>query len=82
MEWALIALPAFTFALSTFALLICIRNELVLRARIRAVDAIFSSPDWRALHQLLLVERTYYAQLFDLRCWTFRQFFPELAERA
>lgn len=65
MGWAVIA---FVF----ISVLIIVRAELTYRHRIRAMGVDLSS---------YLKGPSYKAMMFDLRKWTFKQFYPQLAGR-
>jgi hypothetical protein len=54
-----------------------VRNELSYRHRIRRIDEIAASR--RNVVAALDAMPSYYSQFFDLRIWTYRQFFPEAA---
>lgn len=67
----------FVITLVPLLLLFFIRNEIVYRVRVRAIDVIFDHPDWMERRKILL-NPSYNAMLFDLTRWTFKQFYPGL----
>lgn len=67
-------------------ILLLVRNAIVYRASLKALDmvsamakmAIHEDQPWEWLYRRL-EENSYYLDVLDLRKWTFRQFFPWLA---
>lgn len=67
--------------LSAICLLLLVRNEIVYRIRLRALSAIFAREDWLQ-RSCRMDSPSYYAMVLDLTRWTFRSFYPDLAEGA
>lgn len=61
------------------AVLLLIRNELVYRYRIRAIDSLpIGSDQFWTKYSYYESRGTYRQQLFDLTRWTYKQFYPAL----
>lgn len=72
---------ALYFTLLALCALMLVRNELTFRVRMRAIDLIHEIEPheaWRTAHQKFM-SVTYESMMYDLRKWTFKQFYPELA---
>lgn len=64
----------------TLLLILALRNELVYKFRIRAINDIFKYKDW-AENMALLEEVHYYNQVLDITTWTYKGFYPKLYAR-
>jgi len=71
-------LLAICFAVFGITVLLATKNLLTYQATQKAIDEIFSRPNWRELTAELLDRRSYDSLLLDPRKWTYRQMFPEL----
>lgn len=71
-------LIAYSF-LVYMSLLIAIRALLVLKHQLKAIDYVYSKKNWK-LMQKRLHSRGFMTMIFDLRKWTYKQFYPEFIE--
>ena len=67
----------FILTLGAITIIFGLRNELVYRFRMRAIDLHFNRPyeEWSGI-KFDVAYGTYMSMLFDMRKWTFKQFFP------
>ncbi len=72
-----ILLAIFGVVLAVCALIL-IRNEMVYKYNARAIDYIFSQPNWGELREKYDPAGNYNRNMFDLRKWTYKQMFPGL----
>ena len=69
----------FILLAALFLTLVLLRNHLVFKYRMKAINIVYgkhSPVDWKVYQRTKRAE-----QFYDLRKWTFKQFYPELAGR-
>lgn len=57
------------------------RIWLVSSIRERAIDAVYDRPDWRVARLIYSQGPDYDAMIYDLRKWSFKQFYPTLTTK-
>lgn len=74
-------LLAIIMTIGCLIILLCVRNEVVFRIRMKAIRIIFSFDDWQKTKQCL-ENPNYWVMVSDLTKWNFKQFYPQLIEKA
>lgn len=72
-------MDAFILTLAFLAVFLLIRNAIVLRA---SIGAAYILCELCGIDDLNVELESYGSMIFDIRKWTFKQFYPSLAERS
>lgn len=80
---------AWSFTITMFFLFLILRNEIVYRARMKAIncasvnanEAINNGQDWKPAYAEIEAHGSYHRQIFDLTKWRFRDFYPNFTEK-
>lgn len=68
--------------LSTFiavVIVLAVRNELIYRIRVKAIDFIYAQENWLELRSRL-DRPSYGAMIFDLTRWSYTAFYPDFRQ--
>lgn len=77
----IIAIYLVCMAVIVFSLFMAsVRNDVVYKARIKAINIVYSGEDWVARRKLFSKAGTYDQMMWQFTKWRMKDFFPELAK--
>lgn len=74
----MVTVKIFIVVLLVLVIYLAIKNQLVYRANLKAIDKIFEDPNWQYKRNQYDPNGKYYKHVFNPFKWTFKQMFPGL----